>query len=188
MESDSTIHRSTWTKFFWVVLLCFMVAPSLSYALFGGKIEDFSADQVMISPDGKVMSTSKLYITKAAYRMDGLPMGGQGGMTQNLTILGFKKQNKQYIYNHDKKLFFESQLDENDMLEKMKSNENVDSEKVLGKEKVSGYKCVKKEVTTTMTMMGMKHTSTQILWQSDKFEFPLRIRMEEGQTYSAHIN
>ena len=181
MESDSTIHRSTWTKFFWVVLLCFMVAPSLSYALFGGKIEDFSADQVMISPDGKVMSTSKLYITKDAYRLDGLPMGGQGGMTQNLTILGFKKQNKQYIYNHDKKLFFESQLDENDMLEKMKSNENVDSEKVLGKEKVSGYKCVKKEVTTTMTMMGMKHTSTQILWQSDKFEFPLRIRMEEGQ-------
>ena len=114
--------------------------------------------------------------------MDGLPMGGQGGVTRNLSILGFKKLNKQYIYNHDKKLFFESQLDEEDMLKKLKSYENVDSEKILGKEKVSGYKCVKKEVTTTMTIMGMKHTSTEILWQSDKFEFPLRIQMEDGQT------
>ena len=127
------------------------------------------------------MSTSKLYITPDAFRMDGLPMGGQGGLTRNLSILGFKKLNKQYIYNHDKKLFFESQLDEDGMLEKMKSYENVDSENVLGKEKVSGYKCVKKEVTTTMTMMGTKITSTEILWQSDKFEFPLRIQMEKGQ-------
>lgn len=127
------------------------------------------------------MSTSKLYITPDAFRMDGLPMGGQGGITRNLSILGFKKLNRQYIYNHDKKLFFESQLDEDGMLEKMKSYENVDSENVLGKEKVSGYKCVKKEVTTTMTMMGTKITSTEILWQSDKFEFPLRIQMEKGQ-------
>ena len=181
MKSDHTIHRFTWINFFWVALLCFMVSPSSSHALFGGKIESFSADQVVISPDGKVMSTSKLYITPDAYRMDGLPMGGQGGVTRNLSILGFKKQNKQYIYNHDKKLFFESQLDEDDMLKKMKSYENVDSEKILGKEKVSGYKCVKKEVTTTMTMMGMKHTSTEILWQSDKFEFPLRIQMKDGR-------
>ncbi len=181
MKSDHTIHRFTWINFFWVALLCFMVSPSSSHGLFGGKIESFSADQVVISSDGKVISTTKLYITPDAYRMDGLPMGGQGGVTRNLSILGFKKLNKQYIYNHDKKLFFESQLDEEDMLKKLKSYENVDSEKVLGKEKVSGYKCVKKEVTTTMTMMGMKHTSTEILWQSDKFEFPLRIQMEEGQ-------
>ena len=181
MESVNTIHRSTWTKFFWVVLACFIMAPLSSHAFFGGKIKSFSADQVMISSDGKVMSTSKLYITPDAYRMDGLPTGGQGGVTRNLSILGFKKQNKQYIYNHDKKLFFESQLDEEDMLKKLKSYENVDSEKILGKEKVGGYKCVKKEVTTTMTMMGTKITSTEILWQSDKFEFPLRIQMEEGQ-------
>jgi len=182
MESGNKIHRDTWVKLFLVVCCCLLLSPSSSYALFGGKIESFSADQVMISPDGKVMGTSKLYITPDVYRMDGLPTGGMGGMTQNLTILGFKKQNKQYIYNHDKKLFFESQMDEDGMLEKMKSYENVDSEKVLGKEKVSGYKCVKKEVTTTMTMMGTKITSTEIVWQSDKFEFPLRIQMEDGQT------
>lgn len=180
MESANKVHRDTWVKLFLIVLFCLLISPSSSYALFGGKIESFSADQVVISPDGKVMGTSKLYITPDVYRMDGLPTGGQGGMTQNLTILGFKKQNKQYIYNHDKKIFFESQMDEDGMMEKMKSYENVDSETVLGKEKVSGYKCVKKEVTTTMTMMGTKITSTEIVWQSDKFEFPLRIKQTDG--------
>ena len=180
MKSANKIHRDTWVKLFLAVLCCFMISPSFSHALFGGKIESFSADQVMISPDGKVMGTSKLYITPDAYRMDGLPTGSQGGMTQNLTVLGFKKQNKQYIYNHDKKLFFESPLDENDMLEKMKSSENVGSEKILGKEKISGYKCVKKEMTRTMTMMGRKITTTQIEWWNDKFEFPLRIKQENG--------
>ena len=181
MESENSVHRDTWIKLFWVVLFCFMISPPLSHAIFGGEIENFSADQVMISPDGKVMSTSKLYVTPDAYRMDGLPMGGQGGVTRNLSFLGFKKQNRQYIYNHDKKLYFESQLDGDNMLEKLKSPENIDSEKTLGKEKVSGYKCVKKEVTTTMEMMGRKVTTTQILWQNDQFEFPLRIQMENGR-------
>lgn len=176
-----SIHNSSWIKFLWVVLFYFMIFSPSSYALLGGEIESFSADQVVIFSDGKVMSTTKLYITPNAYRMDGMPIGGQGVVTRNLTFLGFKKQNKQYVYNHDKKLFFESQLDEDDMLRELKSYENVDSKRIIGKEKVSGYKCVKKEVTTTMTMMGIKNTSTKILWQSDKFEFPLRTQQENGQ-------
>ena len=184
MESDRNIHLNTLIKFSCVVFLCFMIVlPPLSHALWEGEIKSFSADQVIISSDGKVMSTSKLYITPDAYRMDGLPTGGQGDVTRNLTFLGFKKLKRKYVYNHDKKLFFESQLDEDYILKNLRSYEhkNVDSEKVLGEEKVSGYKCVKKEVTTTMTIMGLKITNTQILWQSDKFEFPLRIRMEKGQ-------
>jgi len=180
MKFINMINHSIWVKLSLALLISLMILPLSSHAFFGSKIENFSADQVVISPDGKVMSTSKLYFTKDAYRIDGLPMAGPGGMARNLTILGFKKQNKQYIYNHDKKLFFESPLDENGMLEKMKSSDNIDSEKILGKEKVSGYKCVKKEVTRTMTMMGTKITTTQIEWQNDKFEFPLRIQQEAG--------
>ena len=91
MKSDRIIHSSKWIKFLGVALFCFMISPSLSHAFLDGKIENFSADQVIISPDGKVMTSSKLYITKDTYRMDGLPMGGQGGLTRNLTILGLKK-------------------------------------------------------------------------------------------------
>ena len=179
MKYDHTIHSSKWIKFLWVAFFCFMISPSSSHAFSWGEIKSFSADQVVISPGGKVMSTTKIYGTPDAYRMDGMPVGGQG-VSRNLTFLGFKKQNIQYIYNHDKKIFFESQLDEDDILRGSKLYKNADSERILGNEKVSGYKCVKKEVTTTMTMMGIKNTSTVILWQSDKFEFPLRIQQEDG--------
>jgi len=144
-------------------------------------ITGFSADWVMISPDGAVLSTSKLYKTPEAYRMDGMPMGGaQFGMSGNITSLGLYAQKKEYLYNHDKKLVFETELDEQEMMEMLNLFKNVESEVVLGKENVSGYACIKKKVTTTATVMGMKETSTQIIWQSDRFEMPLRTRSEEG--------
>lgn len=65
-------------------------------------------------------------------------------------------------------------MDENDILRAAKAYNNPDSEQILGNETVSGYKCVKKEVTSTITVMGTSITSTVILWKSDQFEFPLR--------------
>ncbi|MDZ7761502.1 MAG: DUF4412 domain-containing protein [Desulfovermiculus sp.] len=135
----------------------------------------------MITPAGEVSGTSSLFITPEAYRMDGMPMGaGQQGMPKDMTILGLKDQNRQYIYNHDKKLVYESDLDEQEMMDLLKSYENVDAEEILGKEKVSGYPCTKKKVTTTMSVMGMNITTTETIWQSDRFEMPLKIRNEDG--------
>jgi len=137
-----------------------------------------SAFWVMISPDGTVLSTSKLYKTPEAYRMDGMSMGAK--ISKNITSLGLYKQNKEYLYNHDKKLVFETELDEQAMMEMLSLFENVDSEVVLGKERVSGYNCTKKKVTATTDVMGMKITSTQIIWQSDRFEMTIRTQTEEG--------
>lgn len=182
MESNRIIHSGKWIKFLGVAFFCFMLFPSSSQAFFWGKINSFSANQVVLSPDGKVMSTTKLYCTPDAYRMDGMPMGGkEGGKIPNLTFLGFQKLDKQYIYNHDIKVYFESQLDENDILRAAKAYKNPDSEQILGNEKVSGYECVKKEVTSTMTVMGTNITNTIILWKSDKFEMPLRTQDENGR-------
>jgi len=180
MKSNHIIKGGKWIKFLMVALFCLMMSPTLSHAFFWGKVKNFSADQVVISPKGKVMSTTKLYGTQDAYRMDGMPVGGKG-VSRDLTFLGFQKQNKQYIYNHKKKLYFESRLNEDDILRAAKAYKNPDSEQILGKEKVSGYMCVKKKVTSTMRVMGIKNTSTVILWQSDKFEFPLRTQDENGQ-------
>lgn len=171
----------TWSLFPAIALVVlFFVSPS--FALFGKKIESFSADYVTIAPNGKIQSTSKYYITPDAQRIDGMPGMDRGGMAEmNLSILVLKKQDKQYMYNHDKKLVFESPVDEENMQGLMKDLNNAKSEKVLGKEKVSGYKCVKKEVVTSMNIMGMTHTDTNIIWQSDRFDMPLRVKDERGE-------
>jgi len=125
----------------------------------------------------------KVFVSKDAYRMDGMPGFNRQRMPDvDITIFGYKKQNRQYIYNHTKKLFFESGMDEESMLRDLKAYSNVDSEKVLGKENVCGYKCEKKEVITTHNMMGMKTTNRIIVWQSDQFEMPLRTRTQNGHT------
>ena len=174
-------RHDKWILFLGASVLCLGLALQPFQAAWAGKIKSFSADQVFFDASGKQVHTSKLYITPDAYRMDGMPTGmGPNSPKDNLTVLGFKKENRQYIYNHDKKLYFPTDMDEEAMVKALQSYKNVDSEKVLGKEKVSGYMCVKKQVTSTMTIMGMKSTSTTIIWQSDKFEFPLRSQQENG--------
>ena len=92
-------------------VLCLM-AVQPAFALFGGKVDSFTADMVEIAPGGKVVNTSKIYMTPDAMRMDGMPGGGAKGMPKmNISLLVLEKQDKQYFYNHDKKLVFESPVD-----------------------------------------------------------------------------
>ncbi len=46
--------------------------------------------------------------------------------------------------------------------------------------KVSGYKCVKKKVTTTTKIYGMTHTDTMIIWENDRFQMPLKTEGSSG--------
>lgn len=166
--------------FLWVGLICFLGSATPAVGFSGGKIKNYSAEMVMISPDGKTISTSKLYITPEAYRMDGIPgMGAAGMLEGDMTILIFPQRNQEYVYNHDKKLVFVGTHDESGM-KAMQRFDHPISERVLGKEKVSGYACTKKEVTTSNAWMGMDGTSTDIIWQSDQFDMPLRILNDEG--------
>ncbi len=170
-------------QIFLLVLVAFamsLVAASPAFALFGGKVDSFQADAVQIDSNGKIINTSKLYITPDAMRMDGLPAAGMGGESMNMSILVLKKQEKMYFYNHDKKLVFEGPADESDFNSAFEALDHVESEKVLGKEKVSGYKCVKKEVVTGMTVMGNTMKDKLIVWESDKFEMPLRTMDDDG--------
>ncbi len=172
-------------KVVWLLFLCGMIMyaalPSNALALFGKKIDSFTADQVDINPSGKVISTSTLYITPDKLRIDGMPGGAQEGIPeQDISMFMFKKKNQYYIYNHTKKLFHQSVLDEEQMNQQLKNFQDAETQEVIGKEKVSGYKCTVKRVTTAFTMMGMTTTTTMTVWQSDQFEMPLRTRMENG--------
>lgn len=182
LKSSGSIRTRLWYVLVALSILCLSLSASPTYAQFGGKlITSYSADMVMIQPDGAIAGEAKLYITPEAYRMDGMLMGaGQHGMPKDMTTLGLKNQNRQYVYNHDKKLVYESEFDEEEMMKMLNTHQNVDSEVVLGKEQVSGYMCTKKKVTTTTKVMGRSFTSTQTVWQSDRFEMPLRTLTEEG--------
>ncbi len=146
----------------------------------GGEIANFSADMVMMGSDGTVKSTSKIYVTPNAHRLDGMPGPMPKGMAGDLTFIRLNDENKEYVYNHDKKLFFEDTIDKDSMMDIIKLYDNADAEEVLGNEKVSGYDCVKKKVTTTTNVMGMKIKNTRIIWQSDRFKMPLKVQGEEG--------
>ncbi len=164
-----------------VVFVLFFLYPLSAYALFGGKIDSYSADSVTISPDGKIVSESQYYFTPDAQRIDGFPGPQHPSMDKmDLSMLILIKEKKQYFYNHEKKLVYEDTVDEKDLKPGYENFGDIKSEKVLGKEKVSGYKCTKKEVVTTHKMMGMTSKNTVIVWESERFEMPLRVQDENG--------
>ncbi len=165
-----------------LIFSTFMLITPHAHALFGGKIGEFSADMVELTPDGKVVNTIKLYITPTAVRMDGMPGAGMNPNmpTMALSMFTFKDKDEHYIFNHDKKLYYKTSMDEEGLADLVKDYKDAQQVKKLGTEKVSGYKCTKKEVTSTSTVFGMTHTSTALIWQSDQFEMPLRTKSENG--------
>ncbi len=86
---------------------------------------------------------------------------------------------EQYITESINNLY-QVAVDEKDYTAGYKGLDNLESEKVLGNEKVSGYKCVKKEVVTSFKAMGNSMKIRLIVWESDKFEMPLRTMDEDG--------
>ncbi len=81
-------------------------------------MESFFAESVTIDSNGSVINSAKLYVTKDAMRIDGL-MGGDigGGSKPDLSMMVLKKQNKTYLYNHDKKLVFQEPAEEKDLMD-----------------------------------------------------------------------
>ena len=97
-----------------VVLAFFLLLPCSASAFFGGKVKKFTADKVELSSQGKVLNTLKLYVTPNVVRMDGMPGAGMNPNMpkQMLSIFTFKDKNEYYIFNHDKKVYFQTSLDQ----------------------------------------------------------------------------
>lgn len=166
-----------------ITAMVFCLTSASADAVFGGKTAHFTADSVTIDPSGKVVHTGKLYVSGDVMRMDdvgGMTARGIGGKAPDLSILAFKKQGKMFFYNHDKKLVYEGPLEEEDMIPGYKAMNNVASEQVVGEENVSGYMCVKKEIITRINIMGMNRKEKLTVWESDRFEFPLRTMTYDG--------
>lgn len=162
-------------------ILCFVTVVVLfsglsAYALSGGKITKYTADQVMIDSKGKVQHKGKIYVTPEKMRMDGISPKGEG----SIVMIFRRDKNIGWTLNPEKKLYMERPYNEKEMEQATKKIIDSRNEKVLGTENVNGFKCTKKEVETTVEFMGYKKTVKTIVWMSKRLDMPVRTKSQDG--------
>jgi hypothetical protein len=157
-----------------------LVVLLLSFATagFAQKVTHYTADQVTIGGDGKPVGQTKVYVSGVNMRMDDVMP--QSGAKIIVIFRGDLKKN--YMVNTDKKTYTERDLDEKEMAGAIMSMAPVKNrkEKMLGEETINGYRCSKKEVVAEIEVMGFKQTSRSTVWQSPKFDMPLRTSSDSG--------
>lgn len=170
--------RFGWIFNILLMALC-LFGASLTVA---GKVKDFSADQVYTDSTGKVRNTGKIFFTSEKMRMEGLGMGAPSSEKQNdMVVVVRKDRGVHWMINNTKKAYFERGIDEKEM-ESLSGLVKEAEVKVLGTEKIQGYKCTKRQVTTHVEIMGFKKKSQSVQWISEDFPMPLRIQNEDGST------
>jgi hypothetical protein len=162
----------------WTVGGLAALALSVAAAAYAQKVADFTADQVTLDAAGKPLRQSKVYFSAGKMRMDDvMPQSGV-----NLIMIYRSDLKKNFMLNTEKKTYWEREMDENELSGAITSMAAVKNrkEKPLGEETVNGYPCVKKEIEAEIEVMGIKNTSRSVVWQSPKFDLPLRTRSDSG--------
>lgn len=167
-------RRIGWILCFVAVLVMF--SGLSAYALLGGKITKYTADQVMIDSNGKIQHQGKLYVMPDKMRMDGISQKGEG----SIVMIFRRDKNIGWTLNPEKKLYMEKPFNEKEMEQASKKFIDSRNEKVLGTENVNGFKCTKKEIETTVEFMGFKRTSKTIVWISTRLDMPIRTKSQDG--------
>ena len=164
---------------------CFVCCVALAFVLMtgtlsigGGKVENYSAEQVHMRPDGKVENVSKLFGAPHKMRME---MASPGGQDQMIVIVREDKK-VQWTLIPEKKAYMEHPISEGDFKMLPGTVETINSkEEDLGSETVNGFKCRKKRVETTVRVMGFEQTSRSTVWTCDEFPMPIRTKSESGE-------
>lgn len=141
----------------------------------GATVKSFSAKQVTVDPNGKIVSSGMIYVKPEKIRMDFKPPEGEGTMINIFR----RDRNLHWMLSPEQKKYVESPYDEAELQKAMQLHMGQ-TEKILGTETVNGFKCTKKEVETTVKFFGISKKSKAIVWQSDRLEFPVRTQTEDG--------
>lgn len=160
------------------VALLALLLLSFAATGFAQKVTDYTAEQVTLGADGKAVAQSKIYLSGGKMRVDNfMPQSGA-----SLIVIYRSDLKKNFMLNTDKKIYTESELDEQEMARAIMSMGHVKNRKetTLGEEAVSGYRCSKKEIEAEIDVMGHKTTARSVVWQSPKFDMPLRSRSDSG--------
>ena len=161
---------------FWGIVIALVFVLIWICPCWAGKITAFSADQVMIDPQGKVAHEGKIYVMPNKISMTGI--GPHPGSAMQMIFR--QDLNLHWMINPDKKIYFEKPLNEKEMAQHLKKSIKDSKETILGTETVNGYKCTKKRVETRIETMGFKRNVRSIIWVSNKLDFPLRTQSEDG--------
>ncbi len=142
---------------------------------FCAKVQEFTADNVVLGADGQIKSEGKVYFDRDKMRSD-MNMGANNG--GKLVMIYRRDKQQLWALNPDKKIYVQMPLDKKKWEQKTKGmSENA---KILGKETVNGYRCTKKDVTSKVNIMGRQITTHRTVWISDKFDMPIRTRNQDG--------
>jgi hypothetical protein len=104
MNTGTKKRCMNWKLMFISIILGLCIAVNPSYALFGGKVDAFTADNVHIDSNGKVIHSAKLYVTQDAV-MGMYLQNGEGSMhltkeEQSLTISSAENPGIKGNYRH----------------------------------------------------------------------------------------
>ena len=156
-------------------LLVILVVLMSAGGVLGAGMEEFSADQVTLDAGGNIKSSGKVYMASDRMRSE-QNMGPEGKM-----VIIYRRDKKTlWALNPEKKVYVQMPLDDKKWEQEARGAIKSENSRVLGKETVNGYSCVKKEVSRTMEIMGMKMTTTQTIWVSDEIGIPIRTRSQQG--------
>lgn len=173
----NTRFRVTMVRTALIVSAVFLLISPAS-AFFGGKIENFSAEQVSVEPGGKTQAVGKIYMGPGMFRME---MAERQGNGKSMVNIFRKDRGLNYVIIPEDKAYTEIALDENKLKQAMGDVNAVQKEEVLGTETVSGYKCTKKRFETKVTFLGFEKIVKSTVWISDRFDIPLRTESSDGR-------
>lgn len=142
----------------------------------GALATSFTADQVVLDKNNAVTSTGKMYSNGEMFRMEMASPQGEGTM-----VMVFRKDlHKHWIMLPDQKKYCEKPFDADEFQRVFRVSVEAENETLLGEETVSGYVCTKKEVVSTVKVMGFKRKSATTVWLSDKLGMAVRTRDSGG--------
>jgi len=153
------------------LLIAGFLLPTYSRA---GQDTPFSAEHVIITPDGSSDMKGMIYYTPDKFTSDMILPQGIG----RIVVLQLKKEKMTIMIKPEKKAYLVEPMEENKW-PGLDASEYRQKEK-LGTETISGYQCTKYSVVMDMPRNGRMQEEKVIIWESDKFIVPLKTRDQYG--------
>jgi hypothetical protein len=165
-------------KYCFIYSIPLIVLLGFTVPCHGAKVEQFSAEQVLIEPGGNAEQVGKIYVAPDKVRFEKSSSTDQGSM-----VMIFRKDLKMLrILMPETKAYIENPLSEADLQKTFQQLPKDMKEEDLGRETINGFECKKKRVEGSIEFsQGHKQTFSSVVWISDRIGFPIRTQSEDGR-------